>query len=212
MSAIVIQTAVRRYIHQRFYVALKQAAITIARAWRSAVNWHMTEVSDVRRKFESVSYGQQATAYAIACSFERKWTAASAIQRCWRGYRAQQRAAERKAYITAMKESAMRIQLAWYKRNRLFPTFLLMRCLYTVHTHDVQRREEVSTAVLFLQALLTALRAGKALAAQERCQSSCAVVANHALAAALARLEPMGCACHAHPKLVERHRSSPAIE
>jgi hypothetical protein len=74
-----------------------------------------------------------------AAHADEQWSAACAIQRVWRGHAVRVGpAAAQRARNTALTEAALRVQVAWYRRNKLFPAFVLMRSLYAQHEGDVQ--------------------------------------------------------------------------
>ena len=70
------------------------------------------------------------------------------IQRTWRGYVARSGpAAAQRRRNSDLSAAAIRVQVTWYKRNRLFSAFVLMRSLVVQHEKDchIDRSKQLST-------------------------------------------------------------------
>jgi hypothetical protein len=66
------------------------------------------------------------------------WSAAATVQRAWKCMVAKRlRVAQAKRNIM-LNNAALRVQLTWYRRNKMFTAFLLMRCLVVQHMWEVE--------------------------------------------------------------------------
>lgn len=76
-----------------------------------------------------------------------EWTAAVHVQRVWRGAIARLRARRQRQRNLNLHLAALRVQRAWYKRNKMFTAFLLMRCLVVKHEWEVEAAAEAASLV-----------------------------------------------------------------
>ncbi len=118
-----IETAFRRHYHVTYFADLRTAASIVQSAWRLCTGYR----------------NRTLLLRVAADAADRQWTAAAAIQRVWRGYAARSGpAAAQRARNAALQRAALRVQVAWYKRNRMYSALVLMRSLYAVHACEVE--------------------------------------------------------------------------
>jgi hypothetical protein len=137
-QAVRIQSCFRTHYHCAFYTDLRSAAQVVQSAWRVCLAYR------VRRGMM----------FAAAAHADEQWSAAAAIQRVWRGHAVRcGPAAAQRARNAALTIAALRVQVAWYKRNKLFPAFVLMRSLYAQHEEEVQDARQASMEARYAAAL-----------------------------------------------------------
>jgi hypothetical protein len=126
VQATAIEATFRGHYCYTYYNDLRAASSVIQRAWRSVIGHRVQR------------WLQQANNH----SADTRWSAAAAIQRAWRGFAARTGpAAAQRQRNAALSLAAIRVQVTWYKRNRLFSAFVLMRSLVAQHDKDVAQQK-----------------------------------------------------------------------
>lgn len=144
-----IQREFRRFYHRRFFTDLRSAQLTISRAWRAALTWRL------QRLVASIAHQEHDT----------QWWAAGEIQRVVRGHWARKRAQAQRDRNALLHLCAVRVQLAWYRRNNQFTAYVLLRSLVVQHNNDVEmqltcRRQLRTCAASNIQAAWRCVSAG----------------------------------------------------